>query len=60
GRPDAVAEAVLLLLRDPERRAVMGAAGRRRVEKLFDRRQGVKALEGLYEEVLADRSSRFT
>ncbi len=58
GRPDAVAEAVLSLLRDPERRAVMGAAGRRRAEKLFDRRQGVKALEMLYEEILSGGPSR--
>ncbi len=54
GRPEAIAEAVLSLLRDPERRVVIGAAGRRRAEKLFDRRHCVKALERLYEEVLEE------
>ncbi len=53
--PWAVADAVLSLLKDPARAQAMSAAGRRRVEKLFDRRQCVKALEALCGEVLAGR-----
>ncbi len=34
--PAAVAEAVIALLTDPARRAALGAAGRARVERLFD------------------------
>jgi len=51
--PRAIADAVVSLLNDPARARAMGVAGRRRVEKLFDRRQCVKALEGLCGEVLA-------
>jgi glycosyltransferase involved in cell wall biosynthesis len=58
GDPRATADAVLSLLRDPERRRAMGTAGRRRAEKLFDRRQCVKALETLYDEVLAETPLR--
>jgi len=54
----AAADAVLSLLRDPERRLAMGAAGRRRAEELFDRRKCVKVLETLYDEVLAETPSR--
>jgi glycosyltransferase involved in cell wall biosynthesis len=52
--PDAIAEAVLALLRNPEKGTSMGAAGRRRAEELFDRRDCVKALESLYNEVLGN------
>jgi glycosyltransferase involved in cell wall biosynthesis len=51
--PRAIADAVLSLLEDPIRARAMSAAGRRRVENLFDRRQCVKALESLYEEILS-------
>lgn len=46
--PRATAEAAVSLLRDPARRSAMGAAGRRRAERLFDRRRSVRALEELY------------
>jgi hypothetical protein len=36
--PEALAESMLLLLRDPNRARLMGEAGRRRVEALFDAR----------------------
>jgi len=51
--PQKMAEAILLLLRDPERARAMGAAGRRRVEQLFDLRHTVRSLESLYDDVLA-------
>ena len=51
--PQATAQAVLSLLKDPARAKVMGMAGRRRAEKLFDRRQCVRKLEELYEEIFA-------
>jgi glycosyltransferase involved in cell wall biosynthesis len=56
--PRAIAEAALTLLKDFVRAGAMGVAGRRRVEKLFDRRQCVKALEMLYEEILSGCPSR--
>lgn len=56
--PTAVADAVLSLLEDPARVKTMSAAGRRRVEKLFDRRQCVKRLEKLYGQVLAANQDR--
>jgi glycosyltransferase involved in cell wall biosynthesis len=50
--PRATAEAAVALLRDPARRSAMGAAGRRRAERLFDRRLCVRALEELYARTL--------
>lgn len=50
--PRATADAVLCLLQDRDRARAMGIAGRRRAERLFDRRHCVRALEALYEEVL--------
>jgi glycosyltransferase involved in cell wall biosynthesis len=50
--PRATAEAAVTLLRDPSRRSAMGGAGRRRAERLFDRRQCVRALEELYARTL--------
>ncbi|HEV2055703.1 MAG TPA: glycosyltransferase [Methylomirabilota bacterium] len=50
--PRATAEAAIALLREPVRRAAMGAAGRRRAERLFDRRRCVRALEDLYATVV--------
>ncbi len=48
GDPAALAEALLLLRRDPEAGRRMGAAGRRRVERLFDVRRMVAEYEELY------------
>jgi glycosyltransferase involved in cell wall biosynthesis len=50
--PGATAEAAITLLCDPARRVAMGEAGRRRAERLFDRRRCVQALEDLYAAVL--------
>jgi glycosyltransferase involved in cell wall biosynthesis len=52
GDPEKMAEAFLTLLRNPERAKAMGEAGRRRVEKFYDRNQSVRQLESLYEELL--------
>ena len=53
GDPDALAEAVASLLRDPERRAAMGEAGRERQRRDFDFTRMVRRLEERYEELLA-------
>jgi glycosyltransferase involved in cell wall biosynthesis len=45
--PEAVADALAALARDPERRRAMGAAGRRRMEALFDADRNVEALDRL-------------
>ena len=49
--PDALAEAITLLARDPERRAALGAAGRERARR-FDVGQAAAALRALRRAVL--------
>lgn len=51
-RPDALGEAVLGVLDDPSRARAMGAAGRARVEEKFEITRAVRALEGVYDDVL--------
>ena len=53
--PDALADAVLSLLRDPERCRRMGEAGRRRVERVFDVRRMVAEYEEFYRELAQRR-----
>jgi glycosyltransferase involved in cell wall biosynthesis len=48
----ALAEALFALLRDEAVAVRMGAAGRRRVERLFDLRRQTALLEDKYDEVL--------
>ncbi len=48
GDPPALADALLQLWRDPNRRRVLGSAGRKRVENYFDVRKMVVAYEQLY------------
>ena len=55
--PQRMAEAILELLRNRERAREMGAAGRRRVEKLFDQRRCIRELELLYDELLGEAPS---
>jgi len=50
----ALAEAILLLLKDPEMRHSMGAAGRKLAERDFDIRSVVQQHMDLYEELMAD------
>ena len=47
GQPEELAQAILSLLRDPERGRQMGAAGRRRVEQFF----GIRGMIAQYEEL---------
>ena len=49
---NAMAEAVISLLRDPQRVLNMGEAARRRVEELFTVRQYVAGVEQVYQQVL--------
>jgi sugar transferase (PEP-CTERM/EpsH1 system associated) len=51
--PEALADALLAAIRDREQERRFGAAGRRRVEALFDLRVMVRRYESLYREVLA-------
>jgi glycosyltransferase involved in cell wall biosynthesis len=48
GDPVAMSEALLRLQRDPDRRRVMGEAGRRRAEEYFGIRQMMAAYEAMY------------
>ncbi|HZP57962.1 MAG TPA: glycosyltransferase family 4 protein [Dehalococcoidia bacterium] len=54
----ALADAIEALLRDPERRAAMGAAGVRRIQEQFSWRATAVRTAALYEEVLEQRRSR--
>ncbi|WP_112471022.1 DUF3492 domain-containing protein [Streptomyces triticisoli] len=51
--PRAFAEACVALLRDPERRARLGAAARARALELFTVEQNVAAFHGMYLEVVS-------
>ena len=51
--PDALAAAIVDLLGDPARRAAMGDAARARVDAVFDIREHVQAIEGVFDEILA-------
>ncbi|MFB6819840.1 DUF3492 domain-containing protein [Streptomyces sp. NPDC056347] len=51
--PGALADACLALLRDPERRARLGAAARARALELFTVEQNLAAFHGLYLELIA-------
>jgi glycosyltransferase involved in cell wall biosynthesis len=53
GEPAALAEKLVALLRDPELRARMGAAGRDRQRTEFDVQVMVRRLENLYESLFA-------
>ena len=51
--PAAFASATVALLRDPERRATLAAAGRQRVEEMYDWKAITAALPQLYETLAA-------
>ncbi len=53
--PQALADAILRLLRDPELRQRMGEAGRARVAAHFSIEQMVHKTEALYEQLLAEK-----
>jgi glycosyltransferase involved in cell wall biosynthesis len=55
--PDALAGALEALLGDPARCATMGAAARRRAERLYDIRDCARRYEALYEAVLSGTPS---
>ena len=51
GDPGALAKAIATLLQDPERRRVMGRAGRQRALRLFDWDRSAEQFEQLYREI---------
>ncbi|MGW3979437.1 DUF3492 domain-containing protein [Streptomyces mirabilis] len=51
--PRALAEACVALLRDPERRARLGAAARARALELFTVEQNITAFHGIYLEIVS-------
>ena len=53
--PDALAQAITRLLRDPDLRRKMGRAGRERVERHFGVERMVQATEALYEELVGEK-----
>lgn len=55
GDPEALAEALTILLRDPTRARAMGEAGRARALERFDREVVVPQVLALYDQVLHER-----
>lgn len=55
GDADAMAEAILRLLADPQGAKAMGRAGRLRVEQLFTIEEAARKVESLYETLLPPR-----
>jgi sugar transferase (PEP-CTERM/EpsH1 system associated) len=53
--PQSLADAMLELLREPQRAERMGMAGRRRIEEKFDLRSTVASYENLYAALLSRR-----
>jgi glycosyltransferase involved in cell wall biosynthesis len=53
--PAALGDALTSLLADPSCRAAMGRAGRARVDAVFDISHHVRAMEALFDEILARR-----
>ncbi|MGW3285804.1 DUF3492 domain-containing protein [Streptomyces sp. NPDC001002] len=56
--PRALAEACVTLLRDPERRARLGAAARARALELFTVEQNITAFHGIYLEIVSQTPVR--
>ncbi|MGQ0839382.1 glycosyltransferase family 4 protein [Actinokineospora sp.] len=52
GDRDGLADAVVALADDPDRRAELGSAGRRRAERVLDWRPQAQAYVGVYDELL--------
>jgi glycosyltransferase involved in cell wall biosynthesis len=57
GNPQALADAVIALLSDPERAQRMGDAGARRLESTFHIRRNVERTMALYDHLLAGKRS---
>jgi starch synthase len=53
--PDRLAQAIITLLADEPRRRAMGAAGRRRVEALFDEQTMCERTEAEYRRLLKEK-----
>jgi len=53
--PEAMADAVARLLRDPEQRRTLGARARARAREVFDVHRVARRLEGIYERALEER-----
>ena len=54
-QPPAVTEAIIRLLRNPDLRREMDAAGRERVERHLSVESMVQATEALYEELVGEK-----
>ncbi|MCK4828105.1 glycosyltransferase family 4 protein, partial [bacterium] len=58
GRPKELAEAILLMIRDPDKLKIMGTKGRQRSEQIFDARTYARNFERLYLEVIKQELPR--
>ncbi len=56
--PEALADAIVTLLDDPERRRRMGIAALARVDRLFSIERHVQTFQALFDEILRDSRSR--
>ena len=57
GDVSALTDAVVSLLKDPDRRQTMGAQGRERTVRLFGPERYSREVEGLYQQLLDDSRS---
>ncbi len=58
GDPEALAEKIILLVREPERRRAMGRAAREFVTSNFSLERDSRRLEAIYDEVLGEKPAR--
>lgn len=58
GRPKELAQAILLMIRDPDKLKMMGSKGRQRSEQVFDARTYARNFERLYLEVMKQELPR--
>ncbi|MCJ7821949.1 MAG: glycosyltransferase, partial [Armatimonadetes bacterium] len=55
GDAGALGEAILFLIRNPDRAREMGEAGRKRAREVYDRPRIVERILALYDDVLSER-----
>lgn len=58
-KPESIAQAILSLLKDPERAVNMGRAGRKRIEENFTAFHEIQKMEELYDSLIKTKDQRY-